>query len=390
MIEPYTLEVPSRPDPYPYYARLRAEEPAHYSPIEDVWVLTRFDDCLAALSDPDRWSSERRGNLLNDLPDRIGRTLGTTDPPRHTMLRRLVSKAFTPRTVAGLEPLVRATSKRLHDAAFESDPIEYVADISAPLNAHILGAMFGVPDDDFIHLRRWLDDFFVREKPGPDREPAQVVAMRELHAYIDQLVAERAARPADELISAMLSAQEEGAALTHDQVAVTTMTFLTAGFESVNNLFTNVIVALARHHALLDRLRDEPPAVAAFVEETMRWDAPAQGFVRTPTSRVEVGGATIPEGAQVLVHIGAANRDPEAFPDADRFDINRQGGRHLGLGHGAHFCVGAALGRLLGRVALEDLAARARSIDVDLDRSVRVTTPNFRGFQRLHLSVDAS
>lgn len=204
MIEPYTLDVPSRPDPYPYYTRLRAEEPAHYSPVEDIRVLTRFDDCLAAFSDPAQWSSERRGNLLNDLPERIGRTLGTTDPPRHTMIRRLVSKAFTPRTVVGLEPLVRETSKGLHDAAFEKGSFEYVADISAPLNAHILGAMFGVPDDDFIDLRRWLDDFFVREKAVAGHEPAQVVAMRELHAYIDGLVAERAAHPADELISAML------------------------------------------------------------------------------------------------------------------------------------------------------------------------------------------
>ena len=390
MIEPYTLDVPRRPDPYPYYARLRSEEPAHYSPVEDIWVLTRFDDGLAAFSDPARWSSERRGNLLNDLPDRIGRTLGTTDPPRHTAIRRLVSKAFTPRTVAGLEPLVRETSKRLHDAAFEGESIEYVADISAPLNAHILGAMFGVPDDDFIHLRRWLDDFFVRERPEDGREPAQVVAMRELHAYIDRLVAERAAEPADELISAMLAATEEGVALTHEQVAVTTMTFLTAGFESVNNLFTNVIVALSQHPELLGRLRHDPPAVAAFVEETMRWDAPAQGFVRTPTTPVELHGVTIPEGAQVLVHIGAANRDPEAFPDPDRFDVDRQGGRHLGLGHGAHFCVGAALGRQLGRVALEDLVTRARHVDVDLDRSVRVSTPNFRGFQRLEVAVEAA
>lgn len=166
------------------------------------------------------------------------------------------------------------------------------------------------------------------------------------------------------------------------------MTFLTAGFESVNNLFTNVIVALARHPALLDRLRGDPSAVAAFVEETMRWDAPAQGFVRTPTSDVDVGGTMIPEGAQALVHIGAANRDPDAFPDPDRFDIDRQGGRHLGLGHGTHFCVGAALGRVLGRVALEDLVARAREVGVDLDGSVRVSTPNFRGFQRIEVSVE--
>jgi cytochrome P450 len=383
MIEPYTLDVPRRPEPYPYYARLRAEEPAHYSPVEDLWVLTRFDDCLAAFSDPATWSSQRRGNLINDLPERIGKTLGTTDPPRHTQIRRLVNKAFTPRTVAGLEPEIRRTSKRLHDAAVVGGGFEYVAAISAPFNAHVLGAMFGVPDADFLDLRRWLDDFFVREKEEPGHEPAQVVAMRNLRAYIDGLVAQRVERPGDDLMSAMLAAHEGGVTLTHEQVAITTMTFLTAGFESVNNLFTNMVVALAQHAELVPRLRGEPETIAAFVEETMRWDAPAQGFVRTPTRDVELHGTTVPENAQVLVHIGAANRDPEAFPDPDRFDLDRNGGRHLGLGHGAHFCVGAPLGRLLGRVALEDLVARADRVDVDLDRAVRVSTPNFRGFQRL-------
>jgi cytochrome P450 len=387
MIEPYTLDVPRRPDPYPYYAQLRAEEPAHYSPVEDLWVLTRFDDCLAAFSDPATWSSQRRGNLINDLPERIGKTLGTTDPPRHTQIRRLVNKAFTPRTVAGLEPEVRRTSKQLHDAAAAGGSFEYVADISAPLNAHILGAMFGVPDDDFLDLRHWLDDFFVREKEEAGHEPAQVVAMRNLRAYIDGLVVQRVERPGDDLMSAMLAAREGGVTLTHEQVAITTMTFLTAGFESVNNLFTNMVVALAGHPEMVGRLRSDSDAVAAFVEETMRWDAPAQGFVRTPTRDLELHGTTIPEDAQVLVHIGAANRDPEAFPDPDRFDLDRNGGRHLGLGHGAHFCVGAPLGRLLGRVALQDLVARAGGVEVDLDTAVRVSTPNFRGFQRLGVSL---
>jgi cytochrome P450 len=390
MIEPYTLDVPRRADPYPYLAQLRAEEPAHYSPVEDLWVLTRFDDCLAAFSDPALWSSQRRGNLINDLPERVGKTLGTTDPPRHTQIRRLVNKAFTPRTVAGLEPTVRETSARFHDAASAAGTFEYVDAISAPLNAHILGAMFGVPDADFLDLRHWLDDFFVREKEVPGREPAQVVAMRNLRAYIDGLVAERVAQPGDDLMSAMLAAAEGGITLSHEQVAVTTMTFLTAGFESVNNMFTNMVVALAAHPRLVDRLRQDAEAVAAFVEETMRWDAPAQGFVRTPTRDIELHGVVIPEDAQVLVHIGAANRDPEAFPDPDRFDLDRNAGRHLGLGHGAHFCVGAPLARLLGRVALEDLVARADRVDVALDTAVRVLTPNFRGFQRLDVSVSVS
>ncbi len=384
---PYTLDVPRRDDPYPYYAVLRRHEPVHYSPVEDIWVLTRFDDCLAAFSDPQLWSSQRRGNLLNDLPERIGRTLGTTDPPRHTFARRLVNKAFTPRTVAGLEPLVRAESGELHDAAAAAGTFEYVRAISAPLNARILGAMFGMPEDEFLRVRSWLDDFFVRDKPEPGREPRQVVAMRELRAYVDILVAARLASPGGDLMSAMLAAREDGEALTREQVAVTTMTFLTAGFESTNNLFTNMVHALALHPDVHARLRRDPTLVPAFAEEAMRWDAAAQGFVRSPTRAVDVGGTVVPEGAQVLVHIGAANRDPAAFPDPDRFDLERAGGRHLGLGHGTHFCVGGPLGRLLARVAVEDIVARSEQLSIDEATAVRVSTPNFRGFQHLDVTL---
>ncbi|HEY1281160.1 MAG TPA: cytochrome P450 [Acidimicrobiales bacterium] len=386
-MEPYTLDVPRRADPYPYYAELRREDPVHYSPVEDIWVLTRFDDCMAAFSDPQVWSSQRRGNLLNDLPERIGRTLGTTDPPRHTFARRLVNKAFTPRTVAGLEPLIRADSASLHDAACAKGTFEYVHDISAPLNARILGTMFGVPEGEFLRVRDWLDDFFVRDKPEPGREPRQVVAMRELRAYVDTLVEARLQDPGDDLMSAMLAAREDGEALTHEQVAVTTMTFLTAGFESTNNLFTNMVHALAELPDIHARLRADAALCGAFTEEAMRWDAAAQGFVRTPMRDLEIRDTKVPEGAQVLVHIGAANRDPDAFPDPDRFDLDRAGGRQLGLGHGTHFCVGAPLGRVLARVAVEDLVARAPTVAVDMNRAVRVSTPNFRGFQRLDVTV---
>src|SRR5262249_54163317 len=214
-----------------------------------------------------------------------------------------------------------------------------------------------------------------------------VVAMRELRGYVDTLVSARLLHPGDDLMSAMLAAHEDGETLTHEQGAVTTMTFLTAGFESTNNLFTNMVHALAAHPETHARLRDDPSSVTAFTEEAMRWDAAAQGFVRTPTRDLEIGDTKVPEGAQVLVHIGAANRDPEAFPDPDRFDPDRSGGRHLGLGHGAHFCVGGPLGRVLAHVAVEDPVTPAPAVPVDLDSAVRVSTPNFRGFQRLDVTV---
>ncbi|MCI0712340.1 MAG: cytochrome P450, partial [Chloroflexi bacterium] len=160
----YELQIVATDDPYPAYKWMRDNDPAHYSSIEDVWVLTRYEDVYGAFRDWKTWSSERRGNLLNDIPERVGKTLGTTDPPRHTFARRLINKAFTPRTIAGLEPRIVALAQNLCTMAHEKGDIEFVADISAPYNAAILGAMFGVPEDDFIQLRHWLDDFFLREE----------------------------------------------------------------------------------------------------------------------------------------------------------------------------------------------------------------------------------
>ncbi len=386
-IAPYRLDIVSDEDPYPFYRELRDHDPAHFSPNEQLWVLTRFEDVSSAFRDWKMWSSKRRGNLVNDMPQRIGRTLGTTDPPDHRFARSLVEKAFTRKTVERLAPRISSLSNELALSASDSGECDMVAAVSAPLNASILGAMFGVPDADFLALRRWLDDFFVREEPAPGRESRQSVAMGKLSNYLDDLAGQRLARPSDDLISAMLQAEQDGRRLSREQVVVTTMTFLTAGFESTNNLFTNLAYALALHPALHSRLRQRPQAVPSFVEEGMRWDAAAQGFVRTPTRDVELHGKTIAEGAQVLLHIGSANRDDRAFERPDEFDIERPANRHLGLGKGIHFCVGAPLAREMSGALFRALIRASRVWEVDLDRARRVTTPNFRGFSELPLLI---
>jgi cytochrome P450 len=383
----YRLLMIADDDPYPTYKWMRDYDPAHYSTLEDVWVLTRYEDVYNAFKDWKTWSSQRRGNLLNDIPDRIGKTLGTTDPPKHTFARRLVNKAFTPKTVAGLEGKITALSQELSRAAREKDAIEFVADISAPFNAAILGAMFGVPENDFIQLRHWLDDFFLREEVPAGQEPPQVIAMRHLRQYLGDLANKRTQQPEDDLMTAMLLAEEDGQRLERDQVVVTTMTFLVAGFESTNNLFTNMAYTLALHPPVLAELKSNPALFPNFVEEGMRWDAAAQGFVRSPTRDVELHGKTIPENAQVLLHIGAANRDERVFPDPDTFDLHRQNNTHLGLGQGIHFCVGAPLGRLMTQTIFTTLIDMSERWEVDFSDTKRVTTPNFRGFARLPLTI---
>lgn len=382
----YLLSTPQMDDPYPYYRELRDEDPAHYSATAGLWVLSRFDDCIEAFTNWKLWSSERRGNLINDPPERIGKTLGTTDPPRHTTARQLVNKAFTPRRVADLEEVVRRHAARIAADAAARGRVEYVHDVAAPLTAFVLGALFGMDEAEVMQLRPALDDFFTRDAATGGAEAPHVRAMAMLRAALDGMVDARLQSPGPDLISAMIAAEEQGARLSHEQVVVTTMTFLTAGFESVNNLLTNMANAVCRVPGLFHSLKGDLSLVPQFVEEAMRWDAAAQGFVRSPVDDVELHGRVIPAGAQVLVHIGSANRDERQFDDPDRFDLARVSKRHLGLGHGTHFCVGAPLGRQLARVSWEELLKVSERFDADFSTAERVRTPNFRGF--IHLDVD--
>ncbi len=389
MTEPFNYDalLVSADDPYPTYKWMRDEDPAHHSRTEDIWVITRFDDVAAALRDWKTWSSQRRGNLLHDRPERIGKTLGTTDPPAHETARGLVDQAFTTRTVEAMRPRIAALVARLVAEARQKGSFEFVADISAPLNAAVLGGMFGVPQADFIRLRGWLDDFFLSERAAEGIETKQTVAMRNLQEYVDALAEERIAAPSNDLLSAMLVAEENGSKLALEQVVMTTMTFLTAGFESVNNLFTNLSYALAVHKDVWTELRSYSELMPQFVEEAMRWDAPAQGFVRTPTHDVELHGKTIAENAQVLLHIGAANRDERHFANPDVLDIHRPKQRHLGMGMGVHFCVGAPLGRMMAQLLFGELIKASRRWEVDTAHATRVTTPNFRGFSKLPTEI---
>jgi hypothetical protein len=384
----YELMIIASDDPYPTYKRMRDNDPAHYSKVEDIWVLSRYEDVSNAFKDWKTWSSQRRGNLVNDMPERIGNTLGTTDPPRHRWARGIVNKAFTPRTVADLELKIQSLARELSQNARDKGTIEFVSDISAPFNAAILGTMFGVPEVDFVRLRHWLDDFFLREEAKEGGEPRQVVAMRHLRAYIEELAARRLKEHGDDLMTAMFMAEDEGQKLDEKQVVMTTMTFLTAGFESTNNLFTNLTYALSRNPDVFQELKQDSSLIPAFVEEGMRYDAAAQGFVRSPQHDVELHGKVIPEGAQVLLHIGSANRDERQFDDPDVFNLHRSESRHLGMGQGNHFCVGAPLARTMSYTLFEEVLRVSTEWQVNLSEAQRVRTPNFRGFTRLPLTLD--
>jgi cytochrome P450 len=244
-----------------------------------------------------------------------------------------------------------------------------------------------VPDEDFIELRHWLDDFFLRDAVPEGETPRQEVAMGKLSDYLSDLADARLANNEDDLMTAMLLAEEDGQRLEREQVVVTTMTFLVAGFESTNNLFTNLTHALALHPDVYRLVKQDLTLIPAFIEEGMRWDAAAQGFVRSPNHDVTLHGQVIPENAQVLLHIGSANRDERRFDKPDTFDVTRDNTRHLGMGRGIHFCVGAPLGRAMSQLIFEALLDASNTWEIDLASSQRVTTPNFRGFWRLPLRL---
>lgn len=383
----YRLSLTAADDPYPIYRELRDRDPAHFSEPEGIWVLTRYKDVADAFRDWKTWSSQRRGNLIRDMPERIGRTLGTTDPPDHRFARGLVEKAFARNTVERLASRISELARDLARTAAERGEVELVGTVSAPYNAAILGAMFGVPDEDFLRLRRWLDDFFLREDAAPGQESKQSAAMRKLEEYLSALADSRSKCPGDDLMSTMLGAEEGGRRLSRERVVVTTMTFLTAGFESTNNLLTNLAYALSLHPDVYRQVRSDPAAVPQFVEEGMRWDAAAQGFVRSPTHDVELHGKKIPENAEVLLHIGSANRDERAFEHPDKLDLTRANVRHLGMGKGIHYCVGAPLAREMSQALLAALVRASSRWEVDLAHAQRVTTPNFRGFSILPIHI---
>ena len=350
-------------------------------------MLTRFRDVADAFRDWKTWSSQRRGNLLHDMPERIGRTLGTTDPPDHRFARGLVEKAFTRNTVEHLAPRIAALA---HDLALEAasrGSLEFVDGVSAPFNAAILGAMFGVPTTTSCACGAGSTISSSARRVHPARNPSRRAAMRNLTEYLEALADERTSGSAEDLISTMLRAEEGGRRLSRERVVVTTMTFLTAGFESTNNLLTNLVYALALHPEVYRRVRATPELVPQFVEEGMRWDAAAQGFVRSPTRDVALHGATIPEGSQVLLHIGSANRDGRTFPNPDRFDLERSHNRHLGMGKGIHFCVGAPLARQMAQALIAAFVDASRTWEIDLANARRVATPNFRGFAVLPLRI---
>jgi len=390
VFSPYDYAV--HEDPYPLYARLRAEAPVYRNEEQDFWALSRYGDVLDAFRDPNRFSNSHGVSLD---PSAFGphahRSMSflAMDPPRHTRMRSLVSRAFSPRRVAELEDQVRSLSRRHLESALERGTFDFVGDFAGLLPMDVISELMGVPVGDRAEVRRLADVVVHREEGVFDVPPAGVEAAFTLAAYYTDLVAERRHAPGEDLTSALLDAEIDGDRLGDEEIISFLFLMVVAGNETTTKLLSNAWYWGWRYPEQRTAVLADAARVPDWVEETLRFDTSTQMLVRLTLDDVPLHGRVIGAGARVLLLIGSANRDGDVFPDPDRYDLGRDTSKLLSFGSGRHFCMGAALARLEGRVALKELVQHVADYDVDESGAVRVHSSNVRGFATLPTTVKA-
>ncbi|HZR80975.1 MAG TPA: cytochrome P450 [Candidatus Binatia bacterium] len=362
------LDPATRDDPFPWYARGRADHPVHRHPALPIVSMFRYDDVLAILRDAAGWSSDIPLPPGIELPPDFAPSMLITDPPEHGRLRGLVNQAFTPRMVARLEDRIRAVADELLDDALERGRVDLIESFTHPLPVIVIAEMIGVPVGDREDFKRWSDELVEDLGTGilafsPDQLDRQARIRGEMARYFEPLIAARRADPREDLLSGLVAAELEGSRLSFNEMISMLVLLLVAGNETTTNLIGNAALALLREGGQLARLRADRGLLASAVDEVLRWDSPVQATVRRATRRAEIRGHTVAEGELALVWIGSANRDEEIFPDPDRFDVARDPNRHIAFGFGTHYCLGANLARLEARIALDALLGRTRSFE---------------------------
>jgi cytochrome P450 len=382
-------------DPYPMYHRLRAEDPVHHSPL-GFWVLTRYPDVMAMLRDPRlikepiaAFVAARFGMAVP--PPGLGLSMLDRDPPDHTRLRGLVSKAFTPRALERLRPEIQQIVDGLLDEVEARGSMDLVEEFAYPLPVRVICEMLGVPVKDHERFKAWgldiargLDAIML----PPDSEVGRrsISGRRALADYFRGLIAERRAAPRDDMLSALIAAEEAGDKLNEEELLATCILLLVAGHETTVNLIGNGTLALLRDPDQLRTLRENPGLIGTAVEELLRFDGPVQRTARIPSEDITIGGQTIGKGEMMMPFLGAADRDPTQFPDPDRLDITRTDNRHIAFGMGIHFCLGAPLARMEGQIAINTLLARLPKLALATDRPQFRQSLTLRGLQALPLS----
>ena len=358
-------------DPYPVYAALRARGTIHRSRLINAWLFARHADADAILRDHRNFANDpRRGTLTRRqeavLPPADDYTLLFLDPPDHTRLRTLVTKAFTPRAVQDLEARIRAVATALLDAVDEPGAFDLMAALAQPLPVIVIAEMLGVPAEDRDRFKLWSAQRARLLEPTASRRERAVAqnAQQEFDAYFRAIVAMRRRAPRDDILSALAHAEDGGERLSEREMLNILRLLLVAGNETTTNLIGNGMLALLANPDQLARLRDDPGLMPAAVDELLRFDSPVQTTFRRARADCAVNGFEVRERDNVAVLLGAANRDPDAFEEPDRLDVGRAHCPHLSFGRGIHHCLGAPLARLEGRIAFELLLERFARIDL--------------------------
>lgn len=389
-------------DPYPVFTRMRDEDPCFWSPRLKSWVLTRYDDVKAVCLDKERLSSDRLRPFFASLPppeaERIGQIIRYLsqwmvfkDPPDHTRLRRLTSRVFHAKSMQAMRPQVADIADWLMDGIGSRTEFDFITDFAGPLPCLVIMAMLGVERSDLARVKRMSDDmalFIGSSRTSPEKYDTAEAATHEMAGFFRELIEDRRRTPREDLLSELVHLQDDdGDRLSEDELVATCILLLFAGHETTTNHIANGMLALMRFPDQMARLQADPGLTNDAVEELLRYDGPSGAQVRIVSQMHELHGKTLEAGQRVFIMLNAANRDPRAYPDPDRVDLERDGPPHLSFGFGIHICLGFPLARTEGQVAFPALLKRYRAIEPMTLTPPWINSLVFRGMTSLPVRV---
>ena len=389
-------------DPYPVYHRLQHEAPVYWSDAWDSWLLTRFEHVDTAIRDPSRFQNRVYSTWMDLIPEENKEELkrfsdywttsgfSQQDPPDHTRIRRLVTKALTAQVIENMRGSIRTLADSLLDEVVEMGRMDLIPDFAAILPAVAVSDLVGLPPEDRDQFTKWTNDYLEFLGPGGlniETMRRSQQGLMSLRAWLLNEVEARRLHPQDDVLSGLVAAEERGDVLSEDELLSTCVDLVSGGDETTTNMLGNGMKALLDHPDQLDLLEGDPGLLKDAIEEMLRYDCPFQMVFRLTTEDIEIDGVTIPEGQIVRLILGAANRDPEHFHDPDRLDITREPTRHLAFGFGAHYCVGQVLARLELQISFEAFMERLPQVRT-AGKPQRIPSVGPRGFKSLPLAFD--
>jgi hypothetical protein len=387
-------------NPYPLFRRLRTEDPVHWDVFLHAWVVTRYADVLEVLHtfSADRTHTPEKLksmglSAMGPIAQLMVKQMLFMDPPAHTRLRSLASQAFSPARVAVLRTHIREIVNRLLDAVQDKGEMDVIRDLAEPLPAIVTAEMLGVPISDRLQLKDWSADFaemLGNFQHNPEHAPRMLRSVQDMSAYFRDCIRRQQEHPQEGLVRSLVTAEVDGDRLTEEEVVANSIVTMVGGQETTTNLIGNGLLTLLRNPGELMRLQENPSLIPAAVEEMLRYESPSQHTGRLAPRDVTLGGRMIQKGQAVMAVMAAANRDPERFPDPDRFDVARPDNRHLAFGYAAHFCFGAALARVEGQEVFEALIRRLPDLELQSGSLTWRNNLGLRGLAGLPVRFHAS